>query len=117
MHWGTKSESLDSVESPIYTSHMRIFDEVVGFEWNDGNRDKNLVKHGVSSGECEEVFLDSYKVVRKDSKHSSTEKRHVVIGKINQGRILFVSFTVRRDRIRVISARDVNKKERKYYDQ
>lgn len=112
-----RPQLIDSVESHIYTFHIRIFDEVVGFEWDDGNRDKNLVKHGVSSSECEEVFLDSYKVVRKDSKHSRVERRHIVIGKTNQGRILFISFTVRQDRVRVISARMVNKKERKYYGQ
>ena len=95
---------------------MRIFADVVGFEWDDGNRDKNLIKHDVSNEECEEVFSDRAKIVREDREHSLAEARHVVIGKTGRGRLLFVSFTIRRDRIRVISARDVSAKERTYYE-
>lgn len=95
---------------------MRIFADVVGFEWDDANRDKNLKKHGVTSGECEEVFFDSKKVVREDATHSQTEARHYCIGKTRGDRILFISFTIRKSRIRIISARDVNRKEITYYE-
>ena len=94
---------------------MRILAGVVGFEWDDGNRDKNLKKHRVTNGECEEAFADRKRVVRSDTTHSRSETRHYLIGKTNQGRLLFVSFTVRKDLVRVISARDINRKERRYY--
>lgn len=95
---------------------MRIFADAVGFEWDDGNQDKNLMKHGVTNGECEEAFSDDRKVVREDRKHAHAESRHYLIGRTNNGRILFISFTVRKKMIRVISARDINKKERTYYE-
>ena len=95
---------------------MRIFADAVGFEWDDGNRDKNLIKHGVTNGECEEAFSDSKRVVREDRKRSRAESRHHLVGRTSRGRILFVSFTVRKTLIRVISARDINKKERTLYE-
>ena len=96
---------------------MRIFVDAVGFEWDDGNKDKNLTKHGVTSDECETVFSDEQKLVREDRRHSVVEVRYFVIGMTAQGRLLFISYTIRRNRIRIISARDVNRKERKYYEQ
>ena len=93
---------------------MGIFADFVGFEWDDGNRDKNLKKHGVTNGECEEAFADEGRVVREDAAHSQHEVRNYLIGKTNHGRLLFISFTIRKNLIRVISARDVNRKERTY---
>jgi len=95
---------------------MRLFVDVEGFEWDAGNSEKNLIKHSVSNSECEEAFSDERKLIRDDPKHSNTETRHQIVGRTNLGRILFISFTIRRDKIRVISARDVNKKERTYYE-
>jgi len=95
---------------------MRIFAEVVGFEWDDGNRDKNLKKHGVTIGECEEVFHDEHARQFPDFRHSQHEARNAILGVTKQGKLLRVSFTVRRNRIRIISARPVNRKERKLYD-
>lgn len=95
---------------------MRIFADVVGFEWDDGNRDKNLVKHKVTNAECEEAFADECRVVREDTVHSKVEVRHYLVGKTKRGRSLYISFTTRLDLIRVISARDSNKKERKLYE-
>ena len=94
---------------------MRILAEGVGFEWDDGNRDKNLKKHSVTNAECEEAFADDKKLVRSDVIHSQTEARHYLIGKTNGGRILFMSFTIRKEFVRIISARDINRKERSYY--
>ncbi|OGG53388.1 hypothetical protein A3H16_01505 [Candidatus Kaiserbacteria bacterium RIFCSPLOWO2_12_FULL_53_8] len=96
---------------------MRIFADVVGFEWDDGNKDKNLKKHGVTNEGCEQSFSDERRIVREDTKHSRHEARHWLIGKTPQNRLLFVSFTIRKSRIRVISARNASRKERTYYEE
>ncbi len=95
---------------------MRIFAELVGFEWDDGNRDKSLIKHGVSRDECEEAFADEKRLIRVDAKHSGAEMRHHLLGKTQKGKILFISFTVRSHRVRVISARPINRKEKTLYE-
>jgi len=95
---------------------MGIFADATGFEWDAGNKDKNLIRHGVSNSECEETFADEAKIIRDDEEHSLAEMRHHLIGETNHGRLLFISFTVRGSTVRVISARDVNKKERTYYE-
>ena len=95
---------------------MRIFAGVVGFEWDGGNKDKNLKKHGVSSDECEDVFQDAKRQFYPDIEHSTTEKRHVVVGATKGGKILRIAFTIRNERVRVISSRAINRKERKLYD-
>lgn len=91
--------------------------DVQGFDWDDGNRDKNWLKHQVSNRECEEVFFNRPLVVADDRDHSQQEKRQYALGKTNAGRRLFISFTLRGDRIRVISARDMSRKERVIYGQ
>ena len=90
--------------------------EIIEFEWNKGNRDKNLKAHRVSDEECEEVFFDSQKKILKDTLHSVNEKRHILIGKTKLKRLLFLVFTIRKNKIRVISARDLNKKEKQLYE-
>lgn len=87
-----------------------------GFVWDSGNINKNWKKHRVTSTECEEAFFDENKVALKDVLHSGKEERFIILGKTKQGHLLFVVFTVRRKKIRVISARDVNKRERKLYE-
>ena len=90
------------------------FDEIIGFEWDEGNKDKNLLKHNVSSAECEEVFYnDAY--FAQAAKYSGGEKRYILFGKTDNGRELAVVFTVRRNKIRIISARDQNRKEKKFF--
>lgn len=91
-------------------------DYCVGFDWDDGNLDKNWVSHRVAWWECEEVFFNRPRPIFEDRASSSSEKRQYVLGQTNAGRWLFVSFTVRRDLIRPISARDMNARERKTYD-
>jgi uncharacterized DUF497 family protein len=78
--------------------------------------DKSYQKHGISPEESEEVFLDENLKVLPDFKYSEKEKRLIALGKTFKGKILFVVFTIRRKKIRVISARSVNKKERRYYE-
>ncbi len=86
-----------------------------GFNWDSGNLEKNWLKHGVSPLECEEVFFNQPLVVTLDAKHSHTEERFYALGRTETDRYLFVVFTMRGRKIRVISARDMNRKERNIY--
>ena len=86
-----------------------------GFEWDDGNSGKNWDKHRVSDGECEQVFFNQPLVALPDPQHSFSEDRILVLGKTDAGRRLFVVCTVRGELIRVISAREMTKREREAY--
>jgi len=86
-----------------------------GFDWSDGNAEKNWELHAVSPSESEQVFFNRPLVVADDVKHSVREKRWYVLGQTDEGRELFIAFTKRRKRVRVISSRDMNKKERRVY--
>lgn len=86
------------------------------FLWDNGNKDKNWIKHRVSNKEAEEVFFDDKKVIYKDVFHSQKEKRFIILGKTQKERLLYLAFTKRNSKIRIISARDINIKERKYYE-
>ena|SRR3989338_2770590 len=94
---------------------MKVFREHIEFEWDKGNADKNLIKHKVRNEECEEVFFDPEKRILRDLLHSGTEQRRIIIGKTKKQRILFIVFTTRRKKVRVISARDLNAKELHLY--
>jgi len=91
---------------------MLILEGVDGFEWDEGNRDKNQIRHGVSDSEGEQVFFNE-PVVFPDERHSAHEPRYYLLGRTDQGRRLFVVFTRRGVKVRVISARDVSRKERR----
>ncbi|OGG72884.1 hypothetical protein A3A38_01595 [Candidatus Kaiserbacteria bacterium RIFCSPLOWO2_01_FULL_53_17] len=95
---------------------MRIRADIIGFEWDDGNRDKSLKKHGIPQDACEEVFQDEKRQVYPDLRHSQNEVRNIIVGKTKQGLLLVVTFTLRRGRIRIISARPINRKEKKLYE-
>ncbi|NTV45088.1 MAG: BrnT family toxin [Chlorobiales bacterium] len=86
------------------------------FQWDKGNHLKNLKKHDVSNFECEEVFFNQPLINETDEGHSIDEARYSVLGKTSDGRRLFVVFTIRGKKIRVISARDMNRKERSIYE-
>lgn len=101
----------------IKSEDSRILQEVSGFEWDAGNKQKSLVKHEVSNEECEETFFDYNKKIQKDILHSMNEERYVLIGQTKKRRLLYIIFTIRKNKIRVISARDINKKERKLYEE
>lgn len=88
-----------------------------GFDWDDGNKDKNLGRHQVTSSECEEVFFNQPLIVADDEEHSVSETRYYALGQTVAGRKLFVVFTIRKNLIRVISARDMSRKERKIYQE
>ena len=91
--------------------------QITGFDWNENNREKNWEKHRVLAGECEEVFFNLPLLLQPDPTHSQEGPRYYVLGHTITGRWLFIAFTVRENRIRVISARDMSKKERKFYEQ
>ncbi|MCW5849067.1 MAG: BrnT family toxin [Anaerolineae bacterium] len=88
-----------------------------GFDWDEGNQTKNRDRHHVSIVECEEAFFNTPLLLREDTRHSTHELRYYVLGQTNTGRPLFIAFTVRGTKIRVISARQMNRKERYLYDQ
>lgn len=90
-------------------------DYCTGFDWDDGNLEKNWLAHRVAWWECEEVFFNRPRPIFEDAAHSSMEERLYILGQTNAGRWLFVSFTIRHDLIRPISARDMNARERKTY--
>jgi len=82
-----------------------------GFEWDEGNLDKNLLKHDVAFWEAEEIFFNRPLVLRPDVEHSASEIRYFALGKTDSGRRLFVVFTLRQTLVRVISARDMTRRE------
>jgi len=90
---------------------------VVGFEWDEGNARKNE-RHGVAQVEAEDVFFDPRLLLAPDPRHSEREPRFHALGETSDGRRLHVTFTLRAEetRIRVISARDMHRKERSFYE-
>ena len=95
---------------------MIDLDNAKGFDWDKGNLDKSFEKHGISPNQSEEVFLDENLLQVDDIKHSKKEKRNIVIGKTFMDVVLFVIFMIRKNKIRIISARKANKKERRLYE-
>jgi len=95
------------------------FDLIVGFEWDSGNHRKNELKHSETSAEAEEVFFNSPLLMSLDNKHSVSEPRYLALGQSNRTRGLTIIFTLRHGGtlIRVISARNQHRKERKLYEQ
>ena len=94
---------------------MDILFQVEGFEWDQSNIEKNWEKHPVSYLECEEVFFNQPLLVQEDEIHSKFEPRYYVLGRSNDGRHLFIVFTIRRNKIMVISARNMSRRERRIY--
>jgi uncharacterized protein len=86
------------------------------FDWNKGNFDKNWLKHKVSSKEAEEIFFNRPLKIFEDKKHSQKEERLLAYGITNRKRHLMIVFTLREEKIRIISARNQNKKERRVYE-
>lgn len=89
--------------------------KVTVFEWDEANIG-HIAKHNVLPEEAEEVFFDENNVQDEDVEHSTNEKRYLIIGKTKEGRLLYQIFTVRVKKIRVISSRDINKKEVQLYE-
>jgi len=97
---------------------MIDFGHVEGFDWDTGNARKNE-RHGVNQAEAEQVFFDPRLLVAPDPAHSAGEPRWHALGATVSGRLLHITFTLRFGgaRIRVISARDMGRKEKIYYEQ
>ena len=89
---------------------------LTGFDWDQANWRKSELKHGVAAAEAEEALLKD-PLCQIDPRHSDDEQRYVALGETSEGRRLFISFTVRRGRARVISARPMSRKERAIYDE
>lgn len=100
----------------LHTSGMKIdFSILDGFDWDQNNLE-HIKKHNVEFSECEEVFVNRPFLINEDLEHSSkAEVRFQVLGRTDKGRKVFLSFTIRNKRVRVISARDQNRKERRDY--
>ena len=93
--------------------------KITGFDWDDGNARKSADKHDVSQFEAEQLFFNAPLLLSPDAKHSQNETRIHALGKTDAGRRLHVTFTLRGGGtlIRVISARDMHRKERAVYEQ
>ena len=98
---------------------MIDLNQIEGFDWDSGNSRKSTDKHDVSQAEAESVFFNDPLILVEDGKHSERELRFNALGKTAQDRLLHVTFTLRQNAtlIRVISARDMHRKERKAYEQ
>ena len=94
---------------------MMNLSQSIEFQWDKGNIDKNLVKHDVRNEEIEEAFSDSENKLYKDELHSNSEGRFILLGKTISRRLLFIAFTLRGNKVRVISARDLCRKDRIFY--
>jgi uncharacterized DUF497 family protein len=89
--------------------------DCVGFDWDESNSTKNWERHKVTPEEAEDVFFHDPLLMRGDRSHSLEEKRYRALGQTSRGRLLFIAFTVRRKLVRVISARDMNRREAEGY--
>jgi uncharacterized protein len=87
-----------------------------GFGWDEYNRDKNWITHKVDFKESEEIFCNRPLKTYKDIKHSQGEDRFIALGVTNTNRKLYIVFTIRHNKIRIISARDMSRKERSLYE-
>jgi hypothetical protein len=87
-----------------------------GFQWGKGNSLKGWLKHHVSEGEAEQAFFNEPNLLVMDRGHSQTEPRYRALGYTDEGRRLLIVFTIRKALVRIISARDMNKKERAEYE-
>lgn len=92
-----------------------LFEKCTGFQWDKGNSEKNWTKHKVLKSECEQVFFNKVLVISKVNDKIVKENRWYLLGRTDLNRLLFVVFTIRKNLIRVISARDMSKKEREIY--
>lgn len=91
-------------------------EDIIGFEWDEGNINKNEKKHGLRWDIIEEVFFNEPLIIIEDKKHSDAECRCAAFGKSDNGKKVTAVFTKRGNFIRVISARPMSKKERIFYE-
>jgi len=89
---------------------------MAGFDWDRWNEQKSFLKHGITNREAESIFEDGFRIIFNDEKHSVEEERYICIGKSEFERLLYCSFTVREGKIRIISSRPANQRNRNYYE-
>jgi uncharacterized protein len=94
---------------------MKVVIQIFKFSWDGRNTGKNK-KHSFDDWECEEVFFDQKKVLLQDTIHSAKEERYILLGRTKRARLLYIVFTIRASKIRIISARDISKKEVHLYE-
>jgi hypothetical protein len=87
----------------------------LSFDWDKGNVEKNWKKHRVHFRDAEEIFFNKPLRTYRDRGHSQKEERFAALGVTNSKRGLYVVFTLRKGKVRIISARDQSKKERRLY--
>ena len=99
---------------PVFDRREAVLDlsRFTGFDWDDANREKSLRKHSVTPTECEELFVNQPLVQLDDHRHSAAEARVIVLGTTHAGRRLACIVTARGERLRVVSCRPMNRKER-----
>ena len=95
---------------------MLDLSKYTGFEWDKGNIDKSFKKHNISPNESEEIFLDERLFLQEDLKHSQQERRFIAIGKTISKKLLLTVFTIRNYKIRIISVRIADNKEKRQYE-
>lgn len=93
----------------------KILANCIGFEWDKGNITKNWEIHDVSTSECEQIFFNQPIILKRDKEQSKLENRYYALGRTNMNRLLFAVFTVRNQKIRIISARDMTDSEMERY--
>jgi uncharacterized protein len=86
------------------------------FEWDDNKAESNFLKHGIQFEDAVTVFADPYLLFTEDSSHSQGKEREWAMGEAEDGSIVVVVFTMRGERIRIISARKATKKECQRYE-
>jgi uncharacterized DUF497 family protein len=96
---------------------MRILPKAITFQWDQGSIRKNLIKHNVAAQEAEEIFVRKPFYIKQDTKHSTPlEQRYSGLGRTKNNRLLYVAFTIRNEKIRIISVRDMKRIERSNYE-
>ena len=93
-----------------------LVNQCEGFDWDDGNEFKNYDKHNVLYSECEQIFFNIPLLIADDFAHGDDEDRFLALGRTDQSRKLYLVFTIRKKLVRVISARDMTKNERREYE-
>lgn len=94
-----------------------ILEGFEGFDWDEGNSQKNWHGHRITDAECEQLFFNSPLMTAVDKNHSQKERRFQALGHADSGRLLFAAFTIRKSLIRIISAREMNKREERRYEE
>ena len=95
----------------------RVLENCDGFDWDEGNSNKNWHLHRVTNRECEEIFFNLPLIVILDSSRKSNEKRYYALGRTDSDRCLYVAFTIRAKMVRVVSARNMTRSEERKYEE